>query len=49
MDPDWYELGLSQPMAKFGIIDVTQRPFSADPSGEHDSTLALQVSSYSSG
>ena len=35
-------LGIEQPMASAGFVDVTGPPFFADPSGTRDSTAALQ-------
>ena len=35
------ELG-NQALAALGFVDVTAAPFSADPQGEHDSTVAIQ-------
>ena len=37
-----FPLGEAQPMGKLGVVDVTKPPFNADPSGERDSTDALQ-------
>lgn len=33
----------NQPLARLGLLDVTQEPFSADPSGSKDSTAAIQA------
>jgi hypothetical protein len=35
-------LGVDQPMAALGYVDVTKPPFSADPSGKADATSAIQ-------
>lgn len=35
-------LGLMQPLARFGLVDVTRPPFSADPTGVEDSTSSIQ-------
>jgi hypothetical protein len=35
-------LGMSQPLAQDGIVDVTKPPFNADPGGTIDSTVAIQ-------
>jgi len=32
-----------QPAAALGLVDVTQKPFGADPSGRRDSTAAIQA------
>eukprot|EP00912_Choanoflagellata_sp_UC4_P000051 UC4_evm3s34 len=37
-----YPLGLMQPMASLGFLDVTQPPFLADKTGQIDSSLNLQ-------
>ena len=36
------DLGTSQPRAVDGFVDATSAPFSADPTGREDATLALQ-------
>ena len=37
-----FPLGEAQPKATWGVVDVTQAPFHADPTGKQDSTAALQ-------
>ena len=37
-----FPLGESQPLGKLGVLDVTLPPFNADPSGNKDSTHAIQ-------